>query len=423
MPTLGAERTPDGAPWWQPRTVLRAFVSDLLAGELRHLRPGASGLHGPWRDELLLEEDLGVDSLERLHLAGALSQCLHLHESGIEDALLARRSLGEWLDVAQAGLELFSDRLAFRTSGSTGTPKACSHSLNSLWQECAQHAALIGDRGRILCAVPRHHIYGFLFGVLLPRALSLSPQQVIDVRANTPAWLAQGARPGDLVIGHPEYWAAVAQTVAATPPDVIGVTSTAPCADHVSEAVERLGLARLFQIYGSSETAGIGWRASHREPYNLFSHLCFSAEDGVGLVRRLPDGERIAVACQDRIERIGSDRFRVGARCDNAVQVGGINVFTAHVRDVLLRHPQVQDAAVRLMQPHEGSRLKAFVVPVAGVGDGAEFVLQLRRWIDKELEVAERPKAIRLGAQLPVTDSGKASDWSTTDTSDPQRHW
>jgi long-chain acyl-CoA synthetase len=75
------------------------------------------------------------------------------------------------------------------------------------------------------------------------------------------------------------------------------------------------------------------------------------------------------------------------------------------------------------MQPHEGSRLKAFVVPVAGVDDGAEFVSQLRLWIDKELEVAERPKAIRLGAQLPVMDSGKAADWSITEASQPQRHW
>lgn len=415
------ERSAPAAPWWLARPVLREFVSDLLDGELFFQRGSSPRM--AWRDDLLFEQDLGVDSLERLQLASAMSQCLHLHESGIEDALLARRSFGEWVDVAQAGLELFSTQLTFRTSGSTGTPKACAHSVASLLQESAQHGQLFGDRTRILCAVPRHHIYGFLFGVLLPNALALPPERVIDVRASTPAWLAQGARPGDLVVGHPDYWAAVAQTVPALARDVIGVTSTAPCSDLVSEAVERLGLTRLFQIYGSSETAGIGWRASHRESYNLFSHLCFSAEDGVGLVRRLPDGERVAVACQDRIERIGSDRFRVGARCDNAVQVGGINVFTAHVRDVLLRHPQVQDAAVRLMQPHEGSRLKAFVVPVAGVGDGAEFVLQLRRWIDKELKVAERPKAIRLGAQLPVTDSGKAADWSTTEASEPQRHW
>jgi long-chain acyl-CoA synthetase len=423
MRTLAAERAAPAAPWWLPRPVLREFVSDLLEGELFHLRRSGSSQRMAWRDDLLFDEDLGVDSLERLQLASALSQSLHLHESGIEDALLARRSFGDWVDVAQAGLELFSDRLTFRTSGSTGMPKPCAHELASLLQESAQHGLMFGDRTRILCAVPRHHIYGFLFGVLLPSALGLPPKQVIDVRASTPAWLAQGARPGDLVIGHPDYWAAVAQAVPALARDVIGVTSTAPCSDLVSEAVERLGLARLIQIYGSSETAGIGWRASHREPYTLFSHLRFSAEDGADLWRQLPEGQQVTVACQDQIERVGSDQFHVGARCDNAVQVGGLNVFTSHVRAVLLRHPQVQDAAVRLMRPHEGNRLKAFVVPVASVGDGVEFVSQLRRWIDRELEVAERPKAIRLGAQLPTTDSGKAADWSTTQADAPQRHW
>jgi acyl-coenzyme A synthetase/AMP-(fatty) acid ligase len=95
--------------------------------------------------------------------------------------------------------------------------------------------------------------------------------------------------------------------------------------------------------------------------------------------------------------------------------VGGINVYPAHVRDVLLRHPAVQDAAVRLMLPGEGSRLKAFVVPKPGVVDAAELQQQLRAWADAALTPPERPKAIRLGPALPRTAAGKLADWPLHD--------
>lgn len=414
----------DVARWWQPRPALRRYVSDLVEDELVRQRCSAITSPRSWPDDLALEQDLGVDSLELMGLATALAEALHLHQSGIEDYLLARRTLGDWVDIAQAGLDHFSGQLTFRTSGSSGLPKACPHPLAGLLQESSQHARLFAGRRRILSAVPSHHIYGFLFNLLLPPALGLDADALLDIRGSSPAWLARGARPGDLVIGHPAFWQAVGRTVPRLPPDVIGVTSTAPCPDEVSAAVEAAGIARLVHIYGSSETAGIGWRDSRHEPYRLFDHWSFAAGGADGLLRWMPDGSQQAVACQDRLEPLGQERFRLGGRQDDAVQVGGINVFPARVAAVLLRHPQVAQAAVRLMRPEEGSRLKAFVVPTTGAPDAALFIADLTRWIDGQLAVPERPKAIRLGASLPVSESGKAADWRVdTEAASAQRHW
>ena len=69
-------------------------------------------------------------------------------------------------------------------------------------------------------------------------------------------------------------------------------------------------------------------------------------------------------------------------------------------------------AAVRLMRPEEGVRLKAFVVPKDGAGTEQEPHLQLWAWIDRELAPPERPKALRFGPALPMTPEGKAADWS-----------
>ena len=399
-------------PWWQPRGVLRRYVVDLLADEVARQRRSSVPPAAEWRDDWHLDQDLGADSLELMTLATALAEALHLHESGIEDYLLARRKLDDWVAIAEAGLTRFSDRLTFRTSGSTGVPKPCVHALDTLRQETQHLSTLFPGRRRVLCAVPSHHIYGFLFSVLLPRDLGLYADAVIDIRASTPAWLARGAQPGDLVIGHPDWWRMVGRTVRDLPPDVVGVTSTAPCPDDVSDAVEAAGFSRLVHVYGSSETAGIGARSSHREPYTLFPYWRGAEESG--LVRQLPDGGEAVYALQDRLEPCADGRFHIGARRDDAVQVGGVNVYPARVRDVLKQHPGVADAAVRLMRPDEGLRLKAFIVPRPSA-TLPDLPASLRTWIDQNLAPPERPKAIRVGASLPLTSTGKLAEWDLQD--------
>jgi long-chain acyl-CoA synthetase len=179
----------------------------------------------------------------------------------------------------------------------------------------------------------------------------------------------------------------------------------------VSEAVEATG-ARLFHVNGSSETAGIGWRATWQEPYRLFPYLAFEPGNPGRLWREHADGSRREVHCQDRLEPCDDGLFRVGPRTDAAVQVAGINVFPTRVSEVLRRHPQVADAAVRLMRPDEGSRLKAYVVPSDDVIDHAAFLADLERWIERELATPERPRALRLGPRLPAGETGKPADWS-----------
>ena len=133
---------PNG-PWWSDRNLLRRFVIDLITSELTRLRPGWAQLRRPgWDDALTIDNDLGADSLELVQLATALSQMLHTYETGIEDYLLMRRTLGDWVDIAAAGLDGYAAKISFVTSGSTGSPKTCSHTLAALLQEASTLSAL-----------------------------------------------------------------------------------------------------------------------------------------------------------------------------------------------------------------------------------------------------------------------------------------
>ena len=400
----------DSTAWHRRPVALARFVADLAADELSRLRPGGLPLRlQPWPDDLALDEQgLGMDSLEQLSVAAALNEALHLHASGLEDRLLTRARFGEWLEVAGDGLAVFDRTLTFRTSGSSGVAKACPHALSDLLQEVEHLASLVPGTRRVLAAVPAHHLYGFLFTILLPQRLGCDT--VIDIRRTTPQALAAMAQPGDLVVSHPAHWSVVAAHAGPLPPDVHGVTSTAPCPDPLARSLEQLGLGSLTQVYGSSETAGIGTRTAAGAAFELMPFWSRDPGDDQRLLRTAANGSIGSHRLQDRLEWQDGRRFTLGGRLDEAVQVGGVNVFPARVRQVLLDHPQVREAQVRLMTPAQGSRLKAFVVPAQGT-DPVALQAALWRWTESRLTAPERPKAFTFGEQLPRGVMGKAADW------------
>jgi len=410
-------------PWHDRRGALARFISDLVADELARLRPGAilALPPRPWPAALQLDEDgLGLDSLDRMAVAAALTEALHLHESGIEDLLLAQRGFGDWVETAAESLRRFDAALTFRTSGSTGTPKPCRHPLAALQHEVEVLAELPPLRdavGRVLAAVPSHHIYGFLFTQLLP--LRLGAGETIDVRGLTAPTLRHQLRAGDLVIGHPTFWRLFAQHGRGTPlpQGVRGVSSTAPCPDALALGLVEQGLQSLLQVYGSSETAGIGWRDGAASPFALLPHWQRAYAEASAapeiLLRSGPGGPFAPVVLQDHLNWRDPKHFTVAGRTDTAVQVGGVNVFPSQVRLCLCDHPAVADAAVRLMAPHEGDRLKAFVVLHSRAGpDRHALYAELDAWTRTRLPVPARPRAIEFGPALPVDNRGKACDWS-----------
>jgi len=427
--------------WWTHAPSLHRFVVDLLAGELGLARPGRPPRAAPWPLDLEFVRDLGADSLELHGMGTALADALDLRGADIDERLLAQPCLEDWLDAACACLRADATRVSFRTSGSSGNPKRCIHTLATLEQEVQELARLAPGRTRILSAVPSHHIYGFLFTILLPHALGIE-EEVVDLRSASPAVALAQARAGDLIVAHPGWWEALLRLDPRFGADVAGVSSGAPCPDALAARVDAAGV-RLLQIYGSSETAGVGWRDRPGAAFTLLpywrrvegdaeqSHEQGRERQQDGdyapeLARRMPDGSEARYPLQDELAWQGERRFLPAGRIDQAVQVAGVNVFPAYVADVLKLHPRVLDATVRLMRSDEGRRLKAFVVvrpaPGAAADDSdaqdaaqaaahAALIEELANWIAARLSAPECPAAFTFGARLPRQASGKPADW------------
>lgn len=414
------------AAWWQVPGTLERFVRDLLASEMARLRPSG----WPWPvppaapDEVHLLEDAGADSLELMNLAAALTEGLDLSDEAELRVLHSRPSWKGWVGAARLKLQREDERLHFCTSGSTGRPQRLSHRVVDLQQEVQAQLDLLMGEGpprRIISAVRSHHIYGFLFTILLPLEVARrtgSPPPVLDVTGQAPALARSLAQSGDVVVGHPAWWSAALRGGARWPGGVRALSSTAPCPAELASSGLAQGLDRWIEIYGSTETAGIGWRDEPGAPFRLlpFWRRC-ETDDGDALLQRCTaDGHwAAAVQAPDHLDWRAADRFTPGARRDGVVQIGGVNVDPAVVRQRLLMHPQVGDAAVRPHRTGGDWRLKAFVVPRAGDATvpRQHHILseELMAWCREQMVSAERPVDIRVGRLLPRNEMGKLCDW------------
>jgi 4-coumarate--CoA ligase len=382
--------------------ILRSLISAELAASGRRIPAEEAAL---WPADLALDESgLGLDSLERLACAAAVNAFFHLHETGIEDYLLARRQLGGWAEVVRAALAEGVSGLTVASSGSTDERRPCTHPAARLLAEGAHWAGQFAGRHRIFAFVPPHHIYGFLFTALLPDLLGLP---VLDARTLAPGRLLREVARGDLLVSFPTGFATLLRSIgtAGLPADVEAVSSTAPLPAEPHRALRGAGAARVMEVYGSSETGGIATRLA---PEDGFCLLPWWRPGEAGQILDAETGH--AVPLPDHAAWDGKGRLRLHGRKDHAVQVGGVNVYPARIAARLREHPLVADCAVRLDSGLAEPRLKAFAIPAPGT-EPRRLALELEAWCRTAFAAPERPVRVDCGPVLPVSELGKPADW------------
>jgi len=398
-------------------------IGDIIADELARMRPAESEhwKRRQWHDDDTLvakhkstkdsgEDEVAVDSLERLALAGRVVQFFHMGDSGVEDYLLRRNTLSEWAEVILKSRQVHTQNLTVTTSGSTGQPKACEHSWSALVEEVKDFVRIFENDyelspARVVALVPSHHIYGFLFTVLLPHLIDAPVLRGFKAYSHV---RNGGLRAGDVVVGFPELLTQLSSEMLPLPPGVLFISSAGACPASTFHQLYSIGAARVVEIYGSSETAGIGYRSKPESNYRLLSRWRRNTENSQQLIDRqtkgifeIPDNTQWHAECE----------FHVAGRVDKAVSVRGINVFPNHIAKYLRQHPAIADATVRPMRPDEGHGLKAFVVLHESL---SETITEqsVQTWLSSNLSTAEIPERINFGNQLPRNSMGKAQDWN-----------
>jgi O-succinylbenzoic acid--CoA ligase len=302
------------------------------------------------------------------------------------------------------------------TSGSSGAPKPIGLTYgNFLWSAVGSGFNIGVDPGdRWLCCLPLSHVSG----------LSIVMRSAIY---GTTAVLHDGFDVDRCAASLEEDGIAIVSVVATMLTRLLdaGADLSGPRAilvgggpipeEPLEEAIAKG--ATVVQTYGLTETCS---QVTTLAPADARRKLGSAGRPLLTTHLRIQDGEilvqgpTVAPGSADAdgwlhtgdLGQIDEEGFLyVKDRIDDLIVSGGENVIPAEVEEVLLRHPEVADAAVIGREDPEWQQAVTAVVVLAS---GSEVTPDdLRRHCSESLAGFKVPKRIELAAALPRTPSGK----------------
>ena len=302
------------------------------------------------------------------------------------------------------------------TSGSTGTPRPIPLSYgNFLWNAVGSGFNIgVDPEDRWLCCVPLSHVAGL--GIVM-RSVIYGTAAVIHDGFDVD-------RVGEALEGDRITIASLVPTMLTRLLDA-GADLSAPRAilvgggpvpeEPLEEAIAKG--ATVVQTYGLTETCS---QVTTLAPADAQRKLGSAGRPLLTTHLRIQDGEilvqgpTVAPGSADAdgwlhtgdLGHIDEEGFLyVSDRIDDMIVSGGENVVPAEVEEVLLRHPQVAEAAVIGREDPEWQQA---VTAVVVLENGSEVSPdELRRHCAESLAGFKVPKRVELASALPRTPSGK----------------
>jgi len=314
-------------------------------------------------------------------------------------------------------------RVEFYTSGSTGKPKCVPKAYAQLRLEVEalerEWGASLGD-ATVVGTVPHYHLYGLLFRILWP---ILSGRAFMTGICLQPVALrAAAARGRCVIVSSPAFLSRINDYASLPPPAQVAAvfSSGAPLPDAAAEKLAKDWGRAAIEVYGSTETGGIAWRAWSgaaerawwRPIQGVATELRESEAGPMLWVRSGCTWQGDWMAAGD-LALIGDDgRFALRGRGDDVVKFEDKRVSLGEMRARLLLHEWVKDARLILL-PGRRSLIGAVVVlsPAGRAeleGAGRRAVREaLRAWLRASYEALLIPRKWRFVDAFPDNEMGK----------------
>ena len=335
--------------------------------------------------------------------------------------------LPNFIDVASAqgdetAEELALDcRVVMQTSGTTGKPVRAQKTHSQLISECALYAEMWHEESNaelFAATVSHQHIYGLLFKVLLP---IIAHRPFVSELLNNPREMLGRYGQSDLVwVASPAQLKRTnAEIMADLPVEKVariyssgGLLEPAPAAE-----VRKIFSNPAFEIYGSTETGGMGWRQQwdrEENPWQLFAPVTGRESDEGLLEVSSVFTEDEWITTGDNVDFIGDGQFLLKGRADRIVKLEEKRVSLTALENTLLTVEVVAEARVFLL---DGVRQQLAAVVVLSEA-GFELLLhQGRRGLVSELRerlgavhpAHEVPRRYRFVHELPQNSQGKTT--------------
>lgn len=313
-------------------------------------------------------------------------------------------------------LDLHRPQLTIFTSGSGGKPKAIAKSLLQLQNEVEalerQWGKLLGSASA-LATVSHQHIYGMLFRLLWPLAagrtfysqMYLSPEPMLKAAILPAYWVASPAqlkRLDDLTA-----WHQLASLTAI-------FSSGGPLPMAAAECIERESGQPVIEIFGSSETGGIGWRSLPIvRRWTPFPGIELGLDEQ-GRCRLaspyLP--EPGSCLLDDRLELNDDGGFDLAGRVDRIVKVEEKRLSLDQLESALEKLEWVEQAHCQLVEGNRDRIAALIVMTESGMAllqqaGRSALIRHLRRLLMQDFETVVLPRKWLFMDSMPQTAQGK----------------
>lgn len=340
------------------------------SGEVRKY-PVDEGFYEPsWQGKLVKissssKEESVLDIL-RAHASGARAVLYDAQNSVLKERL-------EGLDWTSFGQETFA--LMLFTSGTTGAPTGVLKTKENLEEDVRALAEKFGafkPKG-FVTTVPFIHVYGLLVGLMLPMHLGVD---VVLREHFLPHDLLEAAQAGNIVVTTPLYIKSLLRLgETKVLKETLFISSAGPLAPEIATAFVEKFQTTLVQIYGSTETGSVAFRANEETWWTPFSGVSLAlSSEGMLQVRssfvakKLWNG--VFVETKGEIQTFDYAQLEEGKCClvgrsHQILKVAGKRVSVANIEEALEAVSEIQSVLVRIERDEKALKdeaLKLFVV-------------------------------------------------------------
>lgn len=274
------------------------------------------------------KEPFMLDSLGLVSLATEVGTFFGVHHSGLEDNFIRFRDFESWIDIVIDSLKHYNKTVVFFTSGTTGKAKQVEHSLDKIINEALFLSKIFCKEISIASFVRPHHIYGFIYTIVLPQILKIP---VIHYEP-LPSRAFFKIAPKTLLVSTPTLYKELSLFEESFSANCVATSSTEPLCEDTYKLLKSKNLQEIYEIYGSSESLGVGYRTFLEKPFKLFDYLQKDFLQDI----------------QDEMEFEDDELFFIKSRNDKLVKHRGYKLDLAEYEMKLKSLEEIEEASVSI---------------------------------------------------------------------------
>jgi len=246
----------------------------------------------------------------------------------------------------------------FFTSGTTGEPTGALKSKENLEKELEVLFQLFASENfeRVIVTVPLIHIYGFLAGVLLPKALKVDVVLKEEFLPHELITLCEGKR--TLCITNPIFLKALNKlNIEGNHKNMVFLSSTGKLDMQTANDLAQKLSCKIYQLFGSTETGGIAYKINDEELWRPLKYVEVSKKDeclevsspfiSKFIIEDTLKEIKHPFVTTDLIE-INNGKFKLLGRKSEIIKISGKRISLLEIESLLEEHENIEEALVKL---------------------------------------------------------------------------